>query len=157
MRSARSRCAAAAVTLGLALLGALLPTGTASAGAILPPLPAPGPLGVPGVMMPDRIRPTASDCSANASFSVSASGELTAIVTAIVTGHCRGSEWVTCDVTLIGANQVLGTNRDAGLTDCRVELSFPGLQKTPYLNVGQVGYTASYPAFLYADVATTVP
>lgn len=151
MRSARSRTAAAAVALGLALLGALLPAGTASAGSVPP---------VPGTAVPDvpgRVRPTAGDCTADASFSVSASGELTAIVTAIVTGHCRGAEWVTCDVTLVGASQVVGTNRDAGLTDCRVELSFVGLQKTPYLNVGQVGYTASYPAFLYTDVATTVP
>jgi hypothetical protein len=155
MRSARSRAAAAAATLGLALLAALLPAGTASAGPTPPPVPV---VGVPAVELPSRIGPTATpDCAAHASFSVSASGELTAIVTAIVTGHCRGSEWVTCDVTLVGANQVLGTNRDAGLTDCRVELSFPGLQKTPYLNVGQVGYTASYPAFLYSDVATTVP
>jgi hypothetical protein len=154
MRSARSRTAAAAFALGLALLGALVPAGTASAGSIAPPLPVPG---RPGVALPDRIRPTAGDCTADASFSVSASGELTAIVTAIVTGHCRGAEWVTCDVTLVGASQVVGTNRDAGLTDCRVELSFVGLQKTPYLNVGQVGYTASYPVFLYTDVATTVP
>jgi hypothetical protein len=159
MRPARSRCAAAAVAVGLALLGALLPAGPASAGLVPPPPPVPGPVvAVPDVSLPYRIGPTATpDCTAVASFKVSASGQLTAIVTAVVTGRCKGSEWVTCDVTLLGASQVLGRTRDQGLTECRAEVSFTGLQKTVYVNVGQVGYTASYPAFLYADVRTTVP
>jgi hypothetical protein len=139
----RSRCAVAAATLGLALLGALLPAAPAAAAGPVPPPPV--------------VVPVAVECTAHASFATSASGEFAATVTAIVVGHCRGAEWVTCDVTLVGANRVVGTNRDAGLTDCRVELTFQGLQKTAYLNLGQVGYTASYPTYLYSDVATTVP
>jgi hypothetical protein len=108
------------------------------------------------VVLPD-VMTTSLDCTADASFVTHPSGTFTAMITAIVVGHCRNAAWVTCDVTLVGATSVLGTNRDAGMTDCRVELTFDGLQRTPYVNLGQVGYTDSWPAYIYSDAAATLP
>jgi hypothetical protein len=137
VRSPRPRSALAAVSL--AVLAALLPAaGAAAAEPAIPPLVTP-------------------DCTAVASFEKFVTGELSVTVTAIVTGHCREAEWVTCDVTLIGATAVIGRRRDGGMQDCEVRLAFNGLQATPYVNIGQVGYSASDPAYIWTNVAYTVP
>jgi hypothetical protein len=82
-------------------------------------------------------------CTSWTSIDWSTSGEFNAIVTATVSGECKVPGWTTCDITLSGVPGVLGRMRTAGYNYCDSSITFVGLQNTPYVAVGTIGYSAA--------------
>ncbi|HEU0131421.1 MAG TPA: hypothetical protein VFQ85_10585 [Mycobacteriales bacterium] len=120
-----------AAALGAAPLALLLPAPAASAVLVVP-------------------------CTALVTATSRHVGTTGTVVTATVEGHCRGTDWITCDVRIAGATGVLASNRDSGITNCVATVSMTGVAFTPYLAVGQTGYTDSYPAYVYSDATPVV-
>jgi hypothetical protein len=99
---------------------------------------------------------SALTCTASASIDWSTSGEFAATVTAYVVGTCSIPGWTTCDISLAGVPGILGTSRTAGYGWCESTITYNGLQNTPYVAVGRVGYSAAN-APVAAAVAQGVP
>lgn len=99
---------------------------------------------------------TSLPCDATVHLAMRRTGTTTAVVTATVEGHCRGTEWITCDVRIAGAAGVLTSSRDSGITDCVASVSTSGVPFTTYVAVGQTGYTDSYPTYIYSDATAGV-
>ena len=95
-------------------------------------------------------------CTASASIDWATSGEFAATLTAHVVGACSIPGWTTCDITLSGAPGVYRSQRTAGYGWCDSTVTLPGLQNTPYVAVGRVGYSAA-DAPIAAAVAQAVP
>ncbi|HEX8003974.1 MAG TPA: hypothetical protein VF519_14900 [Mycobacteriales bacterium] len=100
--------------------------------------------------------PVSLNCSASVSMDYALSGQFSATVTATVYGYCAEAAWTTCDITMSGAPGLYGTAREAGWNWCESTITFVGLQNTPYVGVGRVGYSAvDYP--IAAAVGAAVP
>lgn len=80
-------------------------------------------------------------CRAAVFMDWSTSGQFNAIVTATVYGTCTTPAWTTCLVTITGAAGVV-TGNYAGYGSCDGSVSIVGVQNTPYVAVGRVGYSA---------------
>ena len=128
-------------TLGLAAAT----TATAVALAVLPAVPASA-----------TNVGSSLTCTASASIDWSTSGPFSATVTATVVGVCSIPGWTTCDITLSGAPGIAATQRTAGYGWCDSTITLVGLQNTPYLGVGRVGYSAAE-APVAVSVAQAVP
>jgi len=99
---------------------------------------------------------SALTCTASASIDWTTSGQFAATVTAYVIGTCSIPAWTTCDVSLSGVPGILGTQRTAGYGWCDSTITYNGLQNTPYVALGRVGYSSA-DAPVAAAVAQAVP
>jgi hypothetical protein len=95
-------------------------------------------------------------CTSVTTLDWSTSGEFSATITATVSGWCIVEGWTSCDIRLSGVPGVLATLRTADYNSCSSSVSFVGLQNTPYVAVGTIGYSAAE-APVHASTDADVP
>lgn len=104
---------------------------------------------------PSTAATTIGVCTSVTSIGWATSGEFSATITASVSGSCLVPGWTSCDIRLSGALGIV-TERSADYNSCSASVTLVGLQNTPYVAVGAIGYSAAE-APVHVSGATDIP